>query len=140
MNRQSHLRAAMVTALLGLGGCSFISPDATADALRANATARTTFRVAAPPATACPKAARMLMWCAGGPSFHYRCNISPDGGKAELTATLEAIYRTEYFMVTDFTKDSGGSSVMVQQREGILIYDYAPRIEKYFTNPDCQPR
>ncbi|CAA7619348.1 hypothetical protein [Magnetospirillum sp. SS-4] len=132
--------AALLAALLGLGGCSFISPDATAEALRSNADRRVSFRVPVSPANACPKAARMLMWCAGGPSFHYRCNISPDGGKAELTGVLEAVYRTEFFMVTDFVRDSGGSVATVHQRDGVLIYDYAARIERYLTNPDCQPR
>jgi hypothetical protein len=133
-------RALSVTLLLGLGGCSLISPDTSAEALKANAHRRTSFHIAVPPEVACHKTARMLMWCAGGPSFHYRCSIANDNSRSELTGSLEAIYHNEYFMVTEFIKESGGSNVTVHQRVGVLIYDYAPRIEALFTNPDCLPR
>lgn len=134
-------RIAALTVLVFLGGCAFVSHDQSVEALLANADTRTSFQVAAVPGQACPKAARMLSWCAGGPNFHYRCNISQDGGRAELVGILEAIYRTEYFMVTEFVRGGSDSTVTVHQHDGVLIYDYAPMIEKYFGNTgSCQPR
>jgi hypothetical protein len=93
------LRVPLLAALLAVGGCAFISDDQSAEALKLNAETRTTFQVAVPPGLACSKTARMLMWCAGGPNYHYRCSTAPDGNRAELTGTLEAVYRTEFFLV-----------------------------------------
>lgn len=135
------LSLALALCLSALGGCAFISRDETAEALRAHADLRVSFSTPALPAQACSKVARMLMWCAGGPNFHYRCNVSPDNSKAELTGVLEAIYRTEVFMVTDFVKAQPETAVTVQQRESILVYTYAPLIEKFLNgNAECQPR
>lgn len=135
---------AVTAGLFGLSGCAFISPDLSVEALKANAETQTSFQINLPPDQACAKTARMLMWCAGGPNFHYRCDNAPGGARSELSGTLEAIYRTEYFMVTEFAKGPAGTpagtTVTVRQRNSILVHDYAPIIEKYFTKPDCQPR
>ncbi|RAU21690.1 hypothetical protein CU669_11990 [Paramagnetospirillum kuznetsovii] len=135
-------RATFLFSVLGLalGGCSFVSPDLSVEALKANAEAQSIFTISVAPDQACAKTARMLMWCASGPNFHYRCDAAPGGARSELTGTLEAVYRTEYFMVTEFAKGPTGTTVTVRQRKSVLVHDYGPIIEKYFTKPDCQPR
>lgn len=126
---------------LAAAGCAVISEDQTAESLKATADSHVAFTTAVTPGNACPRVARMLMWCAGGPNYHYRCNISPDGGHAELAAALEAVYRTEFFMVTEFAKGAAGTEVKVHQRDSVLVYDYAPMIEAYLNaNRDCRSR
>jgi hypothetical protein len=125
--------------LLLLGGCAFISNDETVEDLKANAEQHYTVRTTLSPTAACPKLARMLAWCANGPNFHYRCNIAPDGSRAELTGTLEAVYRTEFLMVAELTKSTPDSAITIHQHSHVLIYDYGPMIEKYLTAPDCHP-
>jgi hypothetical protein len=137
--RHDRLLIALVLAL-GLGGCSLVSPDRSIAEVKASAPQRASFRVALPPDQACAKAARMLMWCAGGFSYHYRCNTESGGARSELSGILEEIVRSEYFLAAEFRKVSGGSEVVVHQHEGWLLDDYAAMMEKYFTNPDCQPR
>lgn len=135
------LRIAALTTLLGVGGCALVSDDQSTEDLKTHAEKRASFQVPAPPGSACAKTARMLMWCAGGPNYHYRCNSASDGSRAELSATLEAIYRTEYLMVAEFVRTGGDSTVTVHQHDSVLIYDYAPMIESSFTNATtCQPR
>jgi len=124
-----------------MGGCAFVSADQTAEDLKANAEHSAAFQVPVAPGNACSRVARMLMWCAGGPNFHYRCNIARDGNQAELIGVLEAVYRTEVFMVTEFTRTPSGSDVALHQHDSVLIYDYAPLIEKYLvSNTDCRTR
>ncbi|TAN61530.1 MAG: hypothetical protein EPN20_12285 [Magnetospirillum sp.] len=137
----TFFRVPLLAAVLGVGGCAFISSDQTAEALKANADKHASFQIAVSPTLACPKAARMLSWCAGGPNYHYRCHTSGDGSRAELSGTLEAIYRTEYFMVTEFVKGGGDTTVTVHQHDSVLVYDYAPMMEAYFAGTaGCQPR
>lgn len=135
-------RILSLAALLAVGGCALVSPDQSAQDLRANAEKRTSFTVSAStPANACAKAARMLMWCAGGPNYHYRCNSSPDGNRSELAGVLEAVFRTEFFMVTDFVRSGPDSLATVQQHDSMLITDYAPLLQAYFSNTStCQPK
>ncbi len=94
----------ILASALALGGCSLVSPDRTPEEARANADRRVSLRTAVSPANACPKVARMLSWCARGPNYHYRCNITPNGARAELVGELEAVFRTETFLVVDFTR------------------------------------
>ncbi len=137
----NFIRTFALGALLGIGGCAFVSNDESAEALKANAEKHVTFQVAASPSLACSKTARMLMWCAGGPNYHYRCQTTSDGGRAELAGVLEAVYRTEFFMVTEFVRSGGDSAVTVHQHDSVLTYDYAPLIEGYFSGTTtCQPR
>jgi hypothetical protein len=142
MIKRTLTRAVILSALLTGGGCALISPDQSAEALKANAEKRTSFTLAAnKPADACAKTARMLMWCAGGPNYHYRCNTPPDGSRSDLSGTLEAVYRTEFFMVTEFVRSGADASVTVHQHDSVLIYDYAPMIQAYFNNSaTCLPR
>ena len=134
-------RAALLTALLAVGGCALISPDQTVTDLKAHAETKVSFTVPAAPANACAKTARMLMWCAGGPNFHYRCNTPPDGNSSELTGTLEAVYRTEFFMVAEFARSGSDSAVTLSQHDSVLVYDYAPMIQAYFNNAAaCLPK
>lgn len=135
-----RFRAPVLAVLVSLGGCSFISNDLSVESLKANAEKQASFTIKLPPDQACAKTARMLMWCASGPNFHYRCDNAPGGARSELTGVLEAIYRTEFFMVTEFVKGPADTAVTVRQRDSILVHDYAPIIQKFFTAPDCQPR
>ncbi|WP_148207250.1 hypothetical protein [Paramagnetospirillum magneticum] len=131
---------AILASLLALGGCSLITPDRTAEEARANADKRVSLRTALTPANACPKVARMLSWCARGPNYHYRCNTSLNGNRAELVGELEAVFRTETFLVVDFIRKGGETEVAVHQRESSLIYDYPPLIEKHLAGSlDCRP-
>ena len=137
----TRLRIPAFAALLGVAGCALISDDQSAAALKANAETHTSFQVAGAPGPACSKTARMLMWCAGGPNYHYRCQTSSDGNRAELSGELEAVYRTEFFMVTEFSRSGDDSAVTVHQHDSVLIYDYAPLIKNYFAGTnECQPR
>ena len=137
--RPSLVFVLLALAVMPLGGCAFISSDETAESLRASAEHKAEFNVPVPPGNACARVARMLMWCAGGPNFHYRCSIAQDGGQAQLSGVLEAVYRTEVFMVTDFTKTPSGSAAVLHQHDSVLLYDYAPLIEKYLvSNQDCR--
>lgn len=135
------LRTFALAGLLGASGCAIISEDQSAEALKANAETHVSFQIAVQPGAACAKAARRLMWCAGGPNFHYYCNTSPDGNRAELSGTLEAVYRSEFFMVTEFVRSGNDSMVTVHQHDGVLVYDYAPLIEEAFSGAGrCHPR
>ncbi|MBI3444173.1 MAG: hypothetical protein HY055_02110 [Magnetospirillum sp.] len=125
---------------LALGGCSLVSPDKTADELRANADRHVSQRIALSPTNACAKVARMLSWCARGPNYHYRCSTIPNGSRSELTGVLEAVYRSEVFLVVDFVKAGSDTDMIIHQRESMLIYDYPPMIETYLSGKlDCQP-
>jgi len=125
---------------LGLGGCSLVTPDRTADEARSNADHKVSLRTAMTPANACPKVARMLSWCARGPNYHYRCNTTPNGSRAELVGELEAVFRTETFLVVDFIRKGNETEVITYQRDSVLIYDYPPLIEKHLAGSlDCRP-
>ncbi len=139
--RRVSLCLATAAVLLTAPGCAIVSDSQTVEDLKAGADMHTTFRVTTSPPAACSKVARMLMWCAGGPNYHYRCNISSDGNRAELSGTLEAVYRTEFFMVTEFVRRGGDTEATVHQLDSLLVYDYAPMIEKYLAGTlDCRPR
>ncbi|EME68733.1 hypothetical protein H261_16942 [Paramagnetospirillum caucaseum] len=130
----------ILASALALGGCSLVTPDRTAEDLRANADTRTALRTAMTPANACPKVARMLSWCARGPNYHYRCQTALNGSRSELVGTLEAIFRTETLLVVDFVRKGNETEVNVQQRDGVLIYEYTPLIEKHLAGSlDCRP-
>ena len=130
----------ILASALVLGGCSLITPDRTADDVRANADRRVNLRSAVTPANACPKVARMLAWCARGPNYHYRCNTTPNGSRSELVGELEAVFRTETFLVVDFVRKGNDTEVTVHQRESVLLYDYPPMIEKHLAGSlDCRP-
>jgi hypothetical protein len=125
---------------LTLGGCSLVTPDRTPDEARANAEKRVSLRTALSPSNACAKVARMLSWCARGPNYHYRCNTLPAGGRSELVGELEAVFRTETFLVIDFARKGGETEALVQQRDSVLVYDYPPLIEGYLSGSlDCRP-
>ncbi|KIL98231.1 hypothetical protein CCC_01292 [Paramagnetospirillum magnetotacticum MS-1] len=125
---------------LTLGACSLVTPDRSAEEARANADIRVGLHTAMTPANACPKVARMLSWCARGPNYHYRCNTTPNGSRAELVGELEAVFRTETFLVVDFIRKGNETDVAVQQRQSRLIYDYPPLIEKHLAGSlDCRP-
>lgn len=130
----------IVATTLALGACSLVTPDVTPDEARANAEKRVTLHTAMPPSNACAKVARMLSWCARGPNFHYRCTTSLNGSKTELDGVLEAIFRTETFLVVDFTRKGSDTEATLYQRDGVLIYDYPPLIEGYLAGTlDCRP-
>lgn len=124
-----------VTLALGLvlGGCSLVTPDRTADDVRANADRRVSLRTPQSPSNACAKVARMLSWCARGPSYHYRCNTLPTGSRAELVGELEAVFRTETFLVVDFARKGSETEAVIQQRDSMLLYDYPPLVEGYLS-------
>lgn len=125
---------------LALGGCSLVTPDRSPDEARANADKRVTLRTALTPSNACAKVARMLSWCARGPNYHYRCQTLPAGGRSELVGELEAVFRTETFLVIDFTRKGAETEAVVQQRDGVLVYDYPPLVEGYLSGSlDCRP-
>lgn len=131
----------MVMVVVALGGCSFVSPDRSVQATRANAERQTSFRISLPPDQACAKTARMLMWCAGGLGFHYRCDSQSGNARSELNGTMEAVVRTEYFLVVEFLRAGSDTAVTVRQRDALLLTDYGTLIDKYFQNKsDCQPR
>jgi hypothetical protein len=130
----------ILVSVLILGGCSLITPDRTPEEARANADRTVSLRTNSPPGNICSKVARMLSWCARGPNFHYRCSIAPNGGRAELTGELEAVFRTETFLVVDFVRKGNETDVTVFQRDSVLIYEYPPLIEKHLAGSlDCRP-
>jgi hypothetical protein len=129
----------LVSALI-LGGCSLITPDRTPEEARANADHKVGLRTNVTPGNICPKVARMLSWCARGPNYHYRCNIAPNGSRAELVGELEAVFSTETFLVVDFARKGNETDVTVFQRDSVLIYEYPPLIEKFLAGSlDCRP-
>ena len=131
---------ATLLAAAALGGCALVSPDESADDLRAHADRKITQKISLSPANACAKVARVLSWCARGPNYHYRCNTNLNSSRSELIGVLEAVYRTEVFLVVDFAKHGTDTDMTIQQRDSMLIYDYPPMIEKYLSgNLDCQP-
>lgn len=130
----------ILASALILGGCSLVTPDRTPEEARANADQKVTLRTNVSPANACPKVARMLSWCARGPNYHYRCNIAPNNSSAELVGELEAVFRTETFLVVDFVRKGSNTDVTIHQRDGVLIYEYPPLIEKHLAGSlDCRP-
>ncbi|WP_231376263.1 hypothetical protein [Magnetospirillum fulvum] len=124
---------------LTLSGCSMVSPDHSPEALRANAEVIKTIHMGVSPAAACPRAARMMSWCANGPNYHYRCVIASDNNRAVLTGTLEAVFHAEVFLVADFTRSEGGSTATVYQHTGVMIPDYTALIETRINDRECHP-
>lgn len=130
----------ILASALVLGGCSLVTPDRTPEEARANADRKVSLRTNVSPSNACPKVARMLSWCARGPNYHYRCNITANGSRAELVGELEAVFRTETFLVVDFLRKLSETEVTIHQRDSVLVYDYAPLIEKHLAGSlDCRP-
>ncbi|ARJ66783.1 hypothetical protein WV31_14435 [Magnetospirillum sp. ME-1] len=130
----------ILASALVLGGCSLVTPDRTPEEARANADRKVSLRTNVSPSNACPKVARMLSWCARGPNYHYRCNIAANGNRAELVGELEAVFRTETFLVVDFLRKSSDTEVTIHQRDSVLVYDYPPLIEKHLAGSlDCRP-
>lgn len=132
--------AACLFAILALEGCSLVSPDRTPEEARANAERRVTLRTGMSPADACAKVARVLSWCARGPNYHYRCTTALGGARSELVGELEAVYRVETFLVIDFLRKGADTELTLYQREGMLIHDFPPMVEKYLAGSlDCRP-
>lgn len=131
---------ACLFAVLAVQGCSLVTPDRTPDEARANADRRVTLRTGMTPADACAKVARVLSWCARGPNYHYRCSTAPGGSRSELVGELEAVYRVETFLVIDFRRKGSDTELTLHQRDGILVYDFPPLVEKYLAGSlDCRP-
>ncbi|OAN50202.1 hypothetical protein A6A04_01990 [Paramagnetospirillum marisnigri] len=131
----------MMVGVAAVGGCSIVSPDRSVEATRVNAERMTNLRISLPPDQACAKTARMLMWCAGGLGFHYRCDSQSGNARSELNGTMEQVVRTEYFLVVEFLRGGSDTQVTVRQRDALLLTDYGALIDKYFQNKsDCQPR
>jgi hypothetical protein len=119
----------LLTAMLALGACSMVTPDTTPDEARANAERKVTLRTTAVPGNACAKVARLLSWCARGPSYHYRCTTNLNGSRSELVGELEAVFRTETFLVVDFLRKGNETEATLYQRDSVLLHDYPPMVE-----------
>jgi len=142
LDRVAGWRAPFVclAAVLAQSACSVVSPDQSPAALRANAEEVKTIHLALSPASACPRLARIMSWCANGPNYHYRCAIADGNNSAVLTGTLEAVFHSEIFLVTDFVRDEGGTTATIYQRKGVMLPDYPELIETRLNDRECHPQ